>query len=215
MSSKNTYNTEQEAFWAGEFGTEYIGRNDSADLLASNLNLFSKALKQAGRISSCLELGANIGMNLKALQLLYPGIHLKAAEINPDASKRLASLIGGNNVFEGSIVEYPVAERVELSLVKGVLIHIAPDMLPAVYEKLYQASSRFILVCEYYNPTPVAISYRGHIDRLFKRDFAGEMLEMYSDLKLIEYGFTYHRDPAFPQDDISWFLMQKAWQEEY
>lgn len=32
------YKTEQEAFWAGDFGTEYIGRNDSDQLLASNLN---------------------------------------------------------------------------------------------------------------------------------------------------------------------------------
>jgi spore coat polysaccharide biosynthesis protein SpsF len=82
-------------------------------------------------------------------------------------------------------------------------------MLNAVYEKLYQASKRFILVCEYYNPAPVAIPYRGHTDRLFKRDFAGEMLEKYPDLSLVDYGFSYRRDPAFPQDDITWFLMEK------
>lgn len=204
------YKTQQEKFWAGEFGSEYIGRNDDAHLLASNLNFFSKALKQAGRISSCLEFGANIGMNLKAIQLLYPGIHLKAVEINSDAAKSLADLIGGGNVFEGSIFDYPVSEKVDISLIKGVLIHINPDMLATVYEKLYQASNRFILVCEYYNTVPVAIPYRGHTDRLFKRDFAGEMLEKYPDLKLVDYGFSYIRDPAFPQDDITWFLMQKS-----
>ncbi len=203
------FKTKQEEFWAGEFGSAYIGRNDDALLLASNFNFFSKALKHAGKISSCLELGANIGMNLKALQLLYPGVCLKAVEINPDAGLLLAKLIGGNNVFQGSIFEYFVAEKVDLSFTKGVLIHIRPDMLATVYEKLYQASSRFILVCEYYNPSPVAISYRGHTDCLFKRDFAGEMLEKYPDLKLVDYGFAYRRDPAFPQDDITWFLMQK------
>jgi pseudaminic acid biosynthesis-associated methylase len=203
------FKTQQEEFWAGEFGSEYIGRNDNAQLLASNLSFFTKALKQAGQISSCLELGANIGMNLKALQLLYPDICLKAVEINPDAGMRLSNLIGRSNVFQGSISEYLVAEKVDLSLTKGVLIHINPDMLSTVYEKLYQASNRFILVCEYYNPSPVAIPYRGHTDRLFKRDFAGEMLEKYSDLALIDYGFAYHRDPTFPQDDISWFLMEK------
>lgn len=98
----------------------------------------------------------------------------------------------------------------DLSLIKGVLIHIHPDMLTTVYEKLYQASNRFILVCEYYNPFPVAISYRGHADRLFKRDFAGEMLDQYPDLKLVDYGFIYRRDPSFPQDDVTWFLMQKS-----
>lgn len=149
-------------------------------------------------------------MNLKALQLLYPGIRLKAVEINPVAAKQLANLIDGSNVFEGSIFEYPIAEKVDLTLIKTVLIHINPNMLADVYEKLYRATNRYILVCEYYNPSPVVITYRGHTDRLFKRDFAGEMLEKYPDLKLVDYGFSYRRDPVFPQDDITWFLMQKA-----
>jgi pseudaminic acid biosynthesis-associated methylase len=209
MTSTINYTTPQEEFWASSFGTEYIGRNDSNQLLASNLNFFTKALKQVGKISSCLEFGANIGMNLKALQLLYPGIHLKGIEINADAAKSLRDLVGDKNVYEGSIFEYPVADKVDVSLIKGVLIHINPDMLNVVYENLYQASSRYILICEYYNPSPVAIPYRGHTDRLFKRDFAGEMLDKYADLTLIDYGFAYRRDPAFPQDDITWFLMEK------
>ena len=209
MTAANNYTTPQEEFWAGSFGGEYIERNDSDQLLASNLNFFTKALNQAGKISSCLELGANIGMNLKALQLLYPGILLKGAEINPDAAKLLGRLIGEKNVYLGSIFDYPISSQVDMSLIKGVLIHINPDMLNVVYGKLYQASNRFILVCEYYNPSPVTISYRGHADRLFKRDFAGDMLDKYPDLTLIDYGFSYHRDPAFPQDDITWFLMEK------
>ena len=149
-------------------------------------------------------------MNLKALQLLYPGIELKGAEINPDAAKLLGDVIGESNVYLGSMFEYPVIDTVDLSLIKGVLIHINPDMLKYVYEKLYQSSKRFILVCEYYNRIPVAIPYGGHADRLFKRDFAGEIMDKYPDLCLVDYGFSYHRDTAFPQDDITWFLMEKA-----
>ena len=134
---------------------------------------------------------------------------MKGAEINPNACKLLAELIGEQNVFEGSIFDYPILGKVDLVLIKTVMIHINPEMLDAVYEKLYQASSRYILVCEYYNTAPVAISYRGHSDRLFKRDFAGEMLEKYSDLALVDYGFAYHRVPPFMNDDISWFLMEK------
>lgn len=208
--SASDYVTPQEGFWAGEFGSEYIGRNDSQQLLASNLNFFTKALKQAGRLGSAIEFGANIGMNLRALQLLYPDVALHGVEINPDAAAQLRLHIGQDNVYEGSIFNYPVEQQVDLSLIKGVLIHINPDMLPVVYEKLYTASRRFVLVCEYYNPSPVAISYRGHADRLFKRDFAGEMMDKYPDLKLVDYGFAYRRDPAFPQDDITWFLMEKG-----
>jgi len=105
MPPPSNFATPQEEFWAGDLGTEYIGRNDSEELLASNLRFFSIALKQAAQISSCLELGANIGMNLKALKLLYPRIRLKGAEINVDAATRLAELIGAENVFEGSIFD--------------------------------------------------------------------------------------------------------------
>jgi pseudaminic acid biosynthesis-associated methylase len=203
------FKTPQEKFWAGDFGTQYISRNDSPELLASNLFFFSKALKMAGKISSCLEFGANIGMNLKALKLLYPKINLKGIEINTIAAKKLTNLIGSQNVFESSIQDYTVNDKVELSLIKGVLIHINPDNLDIVYGKLYESTNRFILMCEYYNPTPVTISYRGHKDRLFKRDFAGELLERYSDLKLVDYGFSYKRDSAFPQDDITWFLIER------
>ncbi len=205
-----TFKTPQEDFWAGEFGNSYINRNQGSDLLASNLNFFSNALRRIDKTTSCLEFGANIGMNLRALHLLYPNMQLKAIEINKEAAKELAVSIGDKNVFHGSIFDYPDTDTVELALIKGVLIHINPEMLTVVYEKLYKASSKYILVAEYYNPSPVAIDYRGHNDRLFKRDFAGEMLDTYPDLKLIDYGFSYKRDVLFPQDDITWFLLEKT-----
>lgn len=203
------FETQQEEFWAGEFGTDYIQRNESEHLLASNLSFFTKALQRTGKVSSCTEFGANVGMNLKALKLLFPDMDLNGVEINETAAKSLANVIGESNVYNGSIFDFETSKKVELSLIKGVLIHINPDMLQVVYDKLYTVSSKYILVCEYYNPAPVSISYRGHNDRLYKRDFAGEMLEKYQDLELVDYGFVYKRDPAFPQDDITWFLLQK------
>jgi pseudaminic acid biosynthesis-associated methylase len=209
MTNRRKFQTPQEEFWAGDFGTDYIGRNDGPGLLASNIQFFVTALRQAGQITSCLELGANIGMNLRALQCLFPDMELRGIEINTDAASKLAALIGKQNVTTGSIFDFSVHEIVDLVLVKGVLIHINPAKLDIVYEKMYRSSNRLILVCEYYNPSPVTISYRGHSDRLFKRDFAGELLDAYSDLSLVDYGFAYHRDEAFPQDDISWFLLKK------
>jgi spore coat polysaccharide biosynthesis protein SpsF len=131
-------------------------------------------------------------------------------EINSKAATLLGEVIGPENVFCGSIVDYTVEQQADLSFTKGVLIHIDPELLPAVYDQLYAASCRYILVGEYYSPSPVTISYRGHSDRLYKRDFAGEILDRFKDLRLVDYGFLYRRDPAFPQDDITWFLMEKA-----
>ncbi len=207
--TKADYHSEQEEFWAGEFGDRYIERNQGDELLASNLNFFAKALGKCETIQSAVEFGANVGMNLKALKLLYPKIKLNAVEINSTAASALAAWLGQDSVFNGSILDYPIPSTAQLSLIKGVLIHINPELLPAVYDKLYAGTHQYLLVCEYYNPSPVSISYRGATDKLFKRDFAGEMLDRFSDLKLIDYGFAYRRDPAFPQDDISWFLMEK------
>ena len=204
-----TFKTEQEEFWAGDFGTEYIDRNKGDKLLASNLNFFSKALARATNINSCIEFGANIGMNLRALKLLHPQLNLNAIEINQQAAKRLSEIINKENVFTGSIFNYPSVQSFDLSFIKGVLIHINPNELSSVYKKLVDSTNRYLLVAEYYNPSPVAIPYRGHADRLFKRDFAGEILDQFPEMKLIDYGFAYHRDVDFPQDDISWFLMEK------
>lgn len=203
------FKTKQEDFWFGDFGLDYINRNNSNTLLASNLNFFSKVLASSNKITSCIELGANIGMNLRALNLLLPGLQSYGIEINKTAAEHLEKLIGSNNVFTGSIFDYEVTKTVDLSFTKGVLIHIDPSSLASVYQKLYQASHRYILICEYYNPNPVTIPYRGHNDYLFKRDFCGEMLALFPDLHLIDYGFVYKQDPNFPQDDITWFLMEK------
>jgi pseudaminic acid biosynthesis-associated methylase len=203
------FKTEQEKFWAEEFGNEYIGRNKSEELLASNLNFFSKAFNQLGRPNSLIEFGANIGMNLRAIKLLFPAINLFGIEINKNAADELAKLIGQEKVFNGSIFDFAVTQKFDVSLIKGVLIHINPEMLSLVYEKLYTSSNKYILICEYYNPSPVTLNYRGHTDRLFKRDFAGEMLEKYNDLELVDYGFCYKRDKAFPQDDVTWILLKK------
>ena len=204
-----TYKTEQEAFWAGEFGDAYIGRNNSAEQLAANVDFFAKALRQARRPLSCLEFGANIGMNLRALKLLHPAQEQFGIEINAEAARQLAEVIPPGNVMRQSILDYAPARTHDLVLIKGVLIHLNPDVLPAVYDKLCQSTGRYLLVAEYYNPVPVAIPYRGHSNKLFKRDFAGEIMDRHPDIALVDYGFTYSRDPNFPQDDVNWFLMEK------
>jgi pseudaminic acid biosynthesis-associated methylase len=204
-----TFKTDQEAFWAGNFGTEYINRNQGDALQASNLAFFAKALHQAKGLKTCIEFGANIGMNLKALKLLYPELDAHAIEINTDAAQELSKVVPRTQVHNQSILDFSAFEKWDLTLIKGVLIHLNPEVLPQVYDKLFAACGRYLLVAEYYNPVPVAISYRGHSDRLFKRDFAGEIMDRHSQLQLIDYGFAYRRDTNFPQDDITWFLLEK------
>lgn len=201
------YRNPQEGFWANDFGDLYIDRNESEKMLSSNEALFSEILGSLSTApKSILELGANIGMNIRALKKLLPASEFSAIEINKKACASLATT--GCEVIESSILNASVMSQYDLVFTKGVLIHIPPQDLLEVYKKMYRWSSKFILIAEYYNPTPVSLSYRGNQDRLFKRDFAGELLDTFSDLKLRKYGFAYHRGDH-PQDDINWFLLEK------
>ena len=207
------YRTEQESFWRGSFGDEYVERNRAKELVAPGVSLFSDVLRRTGRLESAIEFGSNIGLNLKALKTLIPDIRLASVEINHKAVEILKNDPFFSDteleVYEQSILDYKPEKTFELALIKGVLIHINPDMLPEVYDRLYRSAKGFICVAEYYNPSPVSVNYRGNEDRLFKRDFAGELLDRYPDLRLVDYGFRYHRDPVFPDDDITWFLLEK------
>ena len=207
------YKTEQEIFWSGEFGNQYIERNEcTRELMASAIGFFAKILSRTNRIKSVIEFGSNIGNNLKAIKMLQPNVQTAAIEINHQATEHLRADKFFDNqleVYETSILEYTPVKTYDMALISGVLIHINPDELQYVYEKLYASSGKYICISEYYNPVPIEVSYRGHEGRLFKRDFAGEFLDRYPDCQLVDYGFQYHRDYCFPKDDVTWFLLEK------
>lgn len=205
----SSFSTPQEQFWAGQFGDDYTDRNTGARWVASNLALFSRILAATTGIRSVIEFGANRGLNLLALRQLLPDARLAAVEINGKAVEALRQF-PWLEVAHSSILDFRPKAASDLVLVKGVLIHLNPDVLPGVYELLHAASARYVCIVEYYNPSPVTIPYRGHSDKLFKRDFAGEVLARYPDLKLLDYGFVYHGDANFPQDDLTWFLLEKS-----
>jgi pseudaminic acid biosynthesis-associated methylase len=210
------YKTNQENFWATEFGDEYSERNTGDQFLKNQIHYFTEIFDsikndKTKSIKSVIEFGANIGVNLNAIKTLLPSAELAAIEINEKASREISEWSNNEvKVYNQSILEFEPDSKRDFVFTKGVLIHINPDELVTVYEKLYQASSKYVCIGEYYNPSPMGIEYRGHKDRLFKRDFCKEIMEMYPDLKLISYGFSYHGDPEYPQDDITWFLMEKV-----
>ena len=202
------FKTEQEGFWAGNFGDQYINRNPSEKEMGARLALFARIMSRTRGVGSVIELGANIGNNLRVLNRMFPSLELAGVEINPTAAAELEKW-GKAKVFPESIIDFVPQRGYDLAFVSGVLIHINPQMLPRVYDLLHRLGRRYVCLIEYYNPSPVEVPYRGHTERLFKRDFAGEMLEEFEDLKLLDYGFVYHLDPNFPLDDVTWFLLEK------
>jgi len=202
------YSTEQEVFWMGEFGDKYTERNQGEQWLASNTALFASILAKTTGVASVLEFGPNRGLNLQAMRNLLPAAEFSGVEINGQAASELA-LFPWIKVYQDSILSFNIDYQRDFVLSKGLLIHINPAELNSAYKKLYEGSRRYICLVEYYNPYPVELVYRGYEGKLFKRDFAGEMLDLFPDLTLRDYGFVYHRDKNFPQDDLNWFILEK------
>lgn len=210
-SSASAFKTEQETFWHGEFGSRYTERNTSDTYVDENTAFFGKIFGLSGRPRSVLELGANSGVNLRGIQALDKDIQLAAVEINPDAVSALRASLPQAQVHHGSLLDFTSESQWDFVFIKGVLIHINPDFLKDAYRTLYRHSARHILIAEYYNITPMEMPYRGHAGKLYKRDFCGEMMDAYPDLKLVDYGFVYHRDPYYKSyDDVTWFLLEKT-----
>lgn len=202
--------TDQEKFWQGEFGNEYTDRNRGKNWIAANAAFFARILSRTEEVKTVLEFGSNIGLNLMALKTLLPFARLSAIEINEKAARELQANLPGVDLHQISILDFDPPTAWDFVFTKGLLIHINPDRLQDVYRLLYHSSRRYILLSEYYNPSPTEVVYRGHTGKLFKRDFAGEMLDLFEDLTLVDYGFIYHRDIHFPQDDMTWFLLEKG-----
>ena len=202
------YRTPQEKFWAGSFGDEYTARNTNAKIIASNMALFAEIFSHTSAIASVIELGAGSGNNLRVITKLLPSCELSAVEINTKAVSELKK-IKGIEIYHESLLNFSSPIKYDLVLVKGILIHQSPKELQKIYQLMYELTNKYICLVEYYNPTPIDVNYRGHEGFLFKRDFAGEILDCYPKLSLRSYGFSYHRDYNFPLDDTNWFLLEK------
>lgn len=205
----NTYTTEQEEFWAGDFGDDYISRNDSVDLLAANLHYFSNILGNLKTISSTFEVGCNIGMNTTALSLLLPKANHSGIEINKKAAEICRDKGIKGEIYHGSFLDFETNNNYDLVFSKGVLIHLNPEALQDVYKRMADMSKKYVLIGEYFNPSPVNIDYRSNTEKLFKRDFAAEFLQENPEFNLIDYAFHYKKANNFSQDNITWFLMEK------
>ena len=100
-----------------------------------------------------------------ALNKLNPEFSLTGYEINKDAANQ-ASKYNIAKIYNKSILEEITEKPSDLTFTVGVLIHINPDYRNLVYDNLVSKSKRYIVIVEYYNPSPVDIIYRGHKDKL-------------------------------------------------
>lgn len=204
--------TPQAEFWRGDFGNAYTDRNlASTDQMQARLQLWSEILSHtiSAPPESFLEIGANLGTNLRALRLLT-GARCLAVEPNDKAREILVR----DGVLKAEDLRGGIASQIDFrdgaadfAFTSGVLIHIHPDHLAASLKEIHRCARRWIGCIEYFSDKPEMIPYRGHNDRLFKRDFGGLWLDSFSDLRVVAYGFAWKRVTGL--DNLTWWLFEK------
>lgn len=189
------------------FGDAWVDRcRATPELFAAHLTVFRDMLRRVESVESVCELGVSYGLNMMILHTLLPHVELTGVEINHKAAEMLAQL-PYVTAIESSVYQTQLTGQYDMVLSKGVAVCQDGEKLEEYYQILYSLSKRYIVLCEYYNPTPVKVQHREAW--LYKRDFPGEMMDRYPDLKLLDYGFQYHRDYLFPVDDFNWFVLEK------
>lgn len=202
----------QLRLWRGAFGDAYIDRNsDAPEELQRRTRLFAAMLRclAGAPPRSILEVGANIGANLRALRALTDA-ELFAVEPNAKARARIVAgkVVPKKNVLDGIASDISLEDgAVDLAFTSGVLIHIHPDDLLASCKEIHRVSGRYIACAEYFSPRPEEVLYRGNKSAMFRRDFGGFWLDHFRDLRLVDYGFTWHR--AGGPDDMNWWVFEK------
>lgn len=164
-------------FWKGEFGDKYLKRN-RVDW-RQRVPFWREVIETTGA-RSVFEVGANAGWNLSAIQRNDPDVMLHGCEINPKAEARAAMCGLSLHRLDGvqALRLYP--EMMELVFTAGVLIHIAPEDLPAMMQGIVDASAGYVLAVEYSAEKEEEVEYRGHSGKLWRRPFG----KMYQDMGL-------------------------------
>ena len=203
---------EQVTFWRGAFGDAYGERNaPTEEAVQAKIAVWARILRAlCGRQpGSILEIGANNGLNLRALRQLTSAT-LSALEPNTEARRHLArdGVVAQDRIHDGFASAIPLPDAAaDLVFTSGVLIHIAPDDLPQACREIHRVAGRYIGCIEYFSDAPEEKPYRGHDGVLFKRDFGSFWLGQFPQLRVLDYGFFWK--PVTGQDNLTWWLFEK------
>jgi len=209
--------TSQMARWAGDFGREYTDRNPHTvrelDELyqgrfgSTRTAMNTEFLASLDRNIRILEVGANVGVQLLALQEL--GFeNLYGVELQRYAVEEAKKLTTGIDLIQASAFDLPFNdERFDLVYTSGVLIHISPADISRALSEVYRCSRRYIWGFEYFAEVHTEIPYRGSNDLMWKADFAALYSQQFPDSSVVlEVRYAYLGEKNVDQ----MFLIEKA-----
>lgn len=194
--------------WLGDFGESYLERND----FETDEEFNEIILKRHGRTrddinqewladiprdSRILEIGANIGNQLRALKRI--GFkHLYGVELQRRAVDRAKEVNPGIDIVEGSAFDVPFKDGFfDFVFTNNVLIHFAPDDVTKVMDEMYRLSNKYIWGFEPYAKEFTVVNYREHESLMWKADYCGIFLERFKKLRLVrDELFDFLDDPG-------------------
>jgi pseudaminic acid biosynthesis-associated methylase len=205
MTTEGDPGARLEALWAGEFGDEYVARNIAAE---EGRRPFWEERVAKLDVASALEVGCNVGGNLRWLSELLGPEHVAGIDVNEQALATLRARLPGVDARQGSARDLPFGDGAfDLVFTTGVLIHQHPDELPQVMDEIVRCSRRYVLCGEYRADDLEEVPYRGHEGALFKHDFGRLYAERFPSLRLLEEGFL-PRSESASWDDLTFWVFE-------
>ena len=194
-----------EALWAGDFGDEYVDRNAAA---AQGRRPFWVQRHEQLGFSSALEIGWNMGGNLRHLVELLGVENVAGVDINEHALEVLRRDVPGVDVRIARARELPFGDAsFDLVFTTGVLIHQPPEELAQVMDEIVRTSRRYVLCGEYKAEDVEEVPYRGHEGALFRNDYGRLYQERFPALELVEEGFLPKSEGVW--DDLTLWVFAK------
>ena len=208
---KHQTSSSQEDFWKNKI-TESYARDNSVFDKQLGMSAWDIILSKIDKsnISSYLDCGSNIGRNIAFLKKVLPAATSNIVELAKGPYDKCLKDFQIEESFLGPLKDAKFERKFDLVFTSGVLIHVNPDDLLKSMGRMFELSSRYILIIEYFNQTPVMINYRGEDNRLFKRDFGKLFVENF-DCKVLDYGFLWsHVFDSAGFDDSNYWLFEKS-----
>ena len=194
-----------EGLWGGGFGDDYVERNRAA---GDGRAPFWQGLMERYAPESVLEVGCNVGTNLRWIASKIPARNVYGVDINLKALDELRRAVPGVNAVWSPARELPFRDRwFDMVFTMGVLIHQPPEALPVVMAEIVRCSRRYVLCGEYFASDPTEVEYRGQAGALFKRDFGGLYQRMFPGLIVRQQGFL---SRAEGWDDVTYWVLERT-----
>lgn len=209
--------TRQVEMWDGDFGKRYVERHPTTvegfDELreeqygpgTTQTKLMEESLGHLDRESRILEVGANIGIQLRILRNLgfenLYGIDVQSYAV--ETCHRDAPEL---DVIEANAFDVPFKDGYfDLVFTNEMLVTIPPDLLDTAIDEIVRCSSQYVWGLEFYADEYTEIEWRGEDEMLWKTDFVDRYQQRH-DLRLVDSKFLEYQD----NDDVDrLFLLEK------